>query len=479
MAAKPITIVQISDHSALGDFVYRVHEPAAALGQLGPAEVYDVHYLSRYRDEAALAADILIIYLVIDIELFRLIEQRRQLGKPTFCEINDYFFDIHPWNKAYKSWSNPQNQKVFTSLMARSDAVQVSSKALAQRFAQYNPRIGIFANHIAQLPGPRSARRGHEMVVGWGGSAGHLKDISSAAPLLMRWLAAHPEARLAIMGPPSFEKFFKDASPDRFRFEIAGSLEHYCKFVRTLDVGIAPLLPTEYNRCRSDVKFLEYAAHGVVGVMQRMEPYVETIKHGENGMLFSNETELTAALDRLASAPALRERLAQTAYDYVRRERLLHQHAQERLKFYREHAEQVRPSKTAAPEALKTLAGLQLRTLPGLESAGPHYWRLAAKSPAELKFTEGMTANGMEKFQDAIAAFTEATRLAPEFYQAHYFLGRTLLRLGRIAEAERAYSTAARLQPFFSRAWRGLSELHKTLSDVYARKLNELNPPLT
>ena len=125
MPEKPLSIVQISDHSLLGDFVYRVHEPAAALGALDGVEAYDVHFMSRWRDEAALAADICVVYLVIDIEIFRLIEQRRQLGKPTFCEINDYFFDVHPWNKAFRSWSSPQNQKMFITMMKRCDGLQV------------------------------------------------------------------------------------------------------------------------------------------------------------------------------------------------------------------------------------------------------------------------------------------------------------------------------------------------------------------
>jgi glycosyltransferase involved in cell wall biosynthesis len=479
MPAKPLTIVQVSDHSTLGDFEYRVHQPAAALGRLGGVEVFDVHYLSRYRDEAALAADVVVIYLVIDIELFRLIEQRRRLGKPTFCEVNDYFFDVHPWNRAYKSWSDPQNQKVFTNLMSRSLAVQVSSEALAERFRRYNPSVVVFPNHIAMLPEPRPPRQGGGVVVGWGGSAGHLKDIQAVAPALCRWLAAHPEAQLKIMGPPSFEGFFAAAPKDRFRFELAGSLDHYCRFLRTLDVGLAPLLPTDYNRCRSDVKFIEYAAHGVVGVMQRLEPYLGTVRDGENGFLVGSDEELLAALDRLAAAPALRERVARTAHDYVRRERLLEQHVGQRLDFYRQRAQGVKPDNIETlPDGVKRLSTLAVRALPGLEQAGNNYWRLQPSSPAEQRFVEGMEAIGRQDFRQAAAAFGEAVRQAPDYYQAFHFLGRSLWRLGNLVEADRAYRESLRLNPCFSRSWRGLAELHGRLAGEYSRNYLTLNPPL-
>src|SRR5262245_14062303 len=153
-----LTVVQIGALSVDGDGMYRVHEPAAALAELDGVEVYNVHYLSRWRDEAAVAADVLVVYFTIDIELFRVFHQRRRLGKATFCEINDYFLDVPPWNPVHASWSNPRRQHYLVNLMARSDAVQVSSPPLAEHFYSHNPHIQVFPNHIARLPrfAPRS-----------------------------------------------------------------------------------------------------------------------------------------------------------------------------------------------------------------------------------------------------------------------------------------------------------------------------------
>ena len=50
-------------------------------------------------------------------------------------------------------------------------------------------------------------------------------------------------------------------------------LDHYRSWLNSLHIGLAPLLPTDYNRCRSDVKFLDYAAAGAVAMLQNEAPY--------------------------------------------------------------------------------------------------------------------------------------------------------------------------------------------------------------
>ena len=54
-------IVLIGSFGSSGDQHYRVHQPAAALAALPGVEVFEVHPDARYRDAAALAADLLVL----------------------------------------------------------------------------------------------------------------------------------------------------------------------------------------------------------------------------------------------------------------------------------------------------------------------------------------------------------------------------------------------------------------------------------
>src|SRR5262249_12259762 len=86
---------------------------------------------------------------------------------------------------------------------------------------------------------------------------------------------------------------------------------------------------------RSDVKFLEYAAHGVAGVYADLEPY-RSVRHDETGLLYRDEAELLRHLDALAADPGLRRRIRSQAHEYVSRHRRIEQHVGRRLEFYRD-----------------------------------------------------------------------------------------------------------------------------------------------
>lgn len=59
----------------------------------------------------------------------------------------------------------------------------------------------------------------------------------------------------------------------------------------TMDFAVAPLVDTAFNRAKSDLIFLEYAAAKLPCVASNIGPYSETVKHGETGLLAQNTTE--------------------------------------------------------------------------------------------------------------------------------------------------------------------------------------------
>jgi len=211
--------------------------------------------------------------------------------------------------------------------------------------------------------------------------------------------------------------------------------------------------------------------------MQHLDPYVETVCSGETGFLISNPVELTNLLDELVANPALRHRIAQNAYNYVRRQRLLHQHITERLDFYNSIRESLLPVQTPpAPQSLEQHGSLVASVLPGLQVAGENYWRLQPTSPAEQCFLEGKNLLDSRKYAEAAAAFAKAAQLAPDYYQAYYFYGRCLWHQGNLIDAEKAYRRAIKYNSSYSRAWQALSEFHTKVANNCARKTADLNP---
>ena len=477
----PLRIVQVGSLGTIGDNIYRVHEPSAALAQLPGVQMFEVHAQSRYRDAAALAADVLVLTMTLDVEVFRLIHQRRLLGKPTICEVNDYLPDVQLSNPAHRTWSDTRGQYLFEQLIARSDATQVSSTALGQRVTSLTPHLAVFENQLALVPPPRPwpdpPQGGAALVLGWGGSLGHLQDLQHIAPALIAWLQRHPQARLEIMADPSMAPLFEGVPPAQFQFRQAGSLAHYLQWLGSLDIGLAPLLPTAYNRCRSDVKFLEYASHGVVPVVQRLEPYA-SVRDGETGFLFDDPQHLCAILDTLAGAPPLRQRVAAAGHAYLHQHRRLGQHAHHRLQFYQQQLERVAashtPTEISPPLALA--AATPLMSLPGWQALSLSHHRLDLAHPAEHHRVAGTEHMQSGDLAQASVEFAAAARLDPSDATAYSLLGHCLLRQGRMALAREALERAMALDPLLSRPVRTLARLHRTLAAHYAQRAGQLNP---
>lgn len=144
-----------------------------------------MHPQARYHVAAVLAADLVVFPMTLDLEIFCLIHQRQQLLRPSICAINDYLPVVHVWNPAHRSWSDWRALHCFEQLLKRCDAVQVSTEALQFRLQEHAQRIEVFPNQLVDLPSPRLladeffASPDLPLLLGWGGSYGHLEDLRS------------------------------------------------------------------------------------------------------------------------------------------------------------------------------------------------------------------------------------------------------------------------------------------------------------
>ena len=96
-----------------------------------------------------------------------------------------------------------------------------------------------------------------------------------------------------------------------------------------------PLRDSEFNRSKSDLKFIECAGNGAV-VLASPVVYGNTIVEGKTGFIYRDNREFTNKLNLLIKNRNLRRMVAEKAYAYVRFNRLMSQHYMERLDWYRE-----------------------------------------------------------------------------------------------------------------------------------------------
>jgi hypothetical protein len=95
----------------------------------------------------------------------------------------------------------------------------------------------------------------------------------------------------------------------------------FCAYAAELpiDIGVAPLLDTPFNRCKSDIKWQEYSALGIPGVYSDLPPYQQSVQDGVNGFLCRDQGQWLAALEGLVQSTSLRREIGASAQKDIQR----------------------------------------------------------------------------------------------------------------------------------------------------------------
>jgi glycosyltransferase involved in cell wall biosynthesis len=466
----PLLIVQIGPPEPLdrGAAVYRTIQPCRALGELTDVTVISGSILSPALfaqaptppgtpESAAtrepgllLAADVLVIRDVADPDLLPVIAARRRNGRLTVYEISSHIF-ARAASEGAGSGEDLAARSLPPQLARQADCLQLATAALDAQFAGLNPRRAIFPSQLWDAPGVPAHRPADRVVIGWAGTRAERADLELALPALAGVLERHPEVRVAIMGDPELQAALAALPPARVSFIPAGSFERAQRFLDELDIGIAPLAPTAYNRCRDDVRFIEYAAHGVLAVCADLEPFREVVRPGQTGFLFRDTAELETVLERALAEAELRAaipaRAARTADD-----RLERPHAAHRLGFYLSVAAQM-GIRLGGSSARPAFPPPELTKPPEAARIFPdsRYLALGAGKVDRLlcdgwqKRAAGQAAQGgqADRTGEALRAFEEAERLAPESHLPPLLIGMTAtddeVALAALRRAEARY----------------------------------------
>jgi tetratricopeptide (TPR) repeat protein len=495
-AAAVVVHVESPNRGRQGDHIYRTLQPCRALGELPGVSVVSGSLLTpalAHRDLLE-QADLLILCDVVDADYLPVIEARRRARRLTGYEINDHFLAPQPWNPTAYLATNLISRSLSSQLARQADFVQFTVDELRRRFGHLNPRGAVFGNQLWQMPAaPRRAdTQSGRLTIGWGGSLGHRDDLRWMMPALKSFFGRHANAdqavnlaiNFAIMGDPSFRELFAWLPPERFSFTPGGSIDAYYDFLGRLDVGLAPLLPTPFNRCRSDVKFLEYAAHGVTAICSDLEPYRSSVVPGETGLLFGDLAGLEAALDWTVAQPEERRAMTARAQRMVAEGRQERAHAADRMGFYLSLAAQLGYPPPGGGGARIHAGGADAWTFPGSQ------YLAAGDGEVERLLYDGLRHQQGGRAAEARRCFAEARRAQPYFYvpwlllgsvepapaealvslrqalalnpqscNAAYLVGAQLQAAGAVDEAVQAFLHCRSLAPSFGAAQVRLGEL--------------------
>lgn len=318
---------------------------------------YQTDKPSRYQDRVSIQAvknqlieaDVVVFHRAEEQEYHQLARMLKADGKKIVMDNDDTFKldDYHPlahFGHDAKQVDNLQRRSDnLDEFMRMCDLVTASTEILAQEYSQQNSNTLILPNCVDQDDWDEPKRNNNGKVrIGMVGSVAmeydylHVKD-------LIRKLSKRDDVEIVMFGlgdikhrlaNPTVTKVFRE----EYEFWDSIKMEHFpwvknYLFQETLndmelDFMLIPRKDNYFNRCKSNLKFLEAGMLEIPVIAQSFEngPYEEIID-GETGLLIKDNSEWEDKVEMLIKDKALRQSIGKKAKEYVLENYDINKHA--------------------------------------------------------------------------------------------------------------------------------------------------------
>jgi len=265
-------------------------------------------------------ADVIVLQRITHRHLIGAIEIMRAQGVAVVMDIDDDLATIHPENGAFaalhpRNAARPDhNWKNAQLACEASTLVTVSTPALLRRYgSRGNGRVVRNCVPASYLDIPHV----DSDVIGWGGSMhSHPNDPQVVGTAVARLQREGRTFRVVGPGTGVREALHLDVEPEK-----TGVLDlvdgSYPRGLAGLGVGIAPLADSRFNKSKSRLKPVEYAACGVPCVMSPRSDYVHVNDLGI-GWVAHKPDDWYRQLRQLTSDEATRRELSEHGRDVAR-----------------------------------------------------------------------------------------------------------------------------------------------------------------
>lgn len=265
-------------------------------------------------------------------------------GTKLVMDIDDNFLEVDSGNPALKAQGKGKldmNNKVamLGTILSFCDAITVSTVPLKVRIEKHIKDVHKLKARIFVVPNANDISewdyevpKREDVVIGYSGGLSHQEDLSLILPSIKKVMEKYPTVGFQVMGQMDLKKakqiFNRWDQSIRKRIVLLNATAtqpEYPKHLATQgwSIGIAPLIPSPFNECKSHIKWMEYSSLKIPTVASRVYPYykdilgVPTIEDMETGVL-CDDGEWAEKLSMLVEDEKLRKRLGEKAYKAVK-----------------------------------------------------------------------------------------------------------------------------------------------------------------
>ena len=309
---------------------YRVLNKAEQLRKHG-FEVM-VTNLSDFQLSMAQNASHIIIYRSpISPELLRLCHMAQDYGKPIFYDIDDLVFDtVYTDQLSYTQGLNSVEKGNYDAgvrnygyMLENCDGAITSTNQLQEELYKYQSKVLLNRNlasddliAISSQYIKDYSQTSDIVKIGYfSGSISHNENFELIKPAIKQLLTKYSNVQLHIVG-------ILDIPQDMKPFENQIVTHDYVDWdklpalISEVDINLAPLVDSIFNRAKSEIKWIEAALVKVPTVASKIGAFSDMVIDGETGLLATDD-QWFDKLEALVLSPELRQNIAESAYRAV------------------------------------------------------------------------------------------------------------------------------------------------------------------
>jgi glycosyltransferase involved in cell wall biosynthesis len=294
------------NHSGCGQ--YRIGIPMWGLGQAG----HDALAFSVLNTDLPTDLDVLVGQLVCTPEQSALWQEIAAMPgrRPALVfELDDDIWNLHSTNYGAAGLKADDVRTAIERNLALADAVTVTTNHLAEVVSRFNANVHVLPNCVDAALLQHQRPRNDRVTIGWAGGSSHSNDFAFVRNELRSFLRRNADVDVHMIGTDYRHELGR---PDARHSGWSENLVDYLSKI-DFDIGIAPLAYHAFNKSKSDLKVLEYAALGIPVVATDFGPYSDSVQHGVTGFLVKRPHEWARYLRDLVNDEAMRTELGANA----------------------------------------------------------------------------------------------------------------------------------------------------------------------
>jgi len=235
-----------------------------------------------------------------------LIKQLHSIGKIVIVDSDDYHIlpEYHVLHKFYKT----SNTDRISSVLRAADIITTTNEFLADKLKEYNKNVFVIPNFIHQseyMYFPQVQEKDYsKLKIAYTGGTCHRQDIDVIKGLNRELMKNSINYELHLYGKGKNKEFdhyfnlltYNGKYVDNLVYHDFVETKDYYSIFNDFNIVLAPLKIDTFNKCKSNLKYLEATYFKCILAASNISTYSKDINNGHNGILFSNIKELVSKL---------------------------------------------------------------------------------------------------------------------------------------------------------------------------------------